>query len=292
MGVSVKNRVMIEDKAIPRHTTVIRRKPVVWILSILWLIISFYPVFYMLQTSLRSQAGFLTGIPWLPSNHPTITNYVTVLQNGFGRYFLNSVIVSVFTVGLIVFTALPAAYTIVRTKRRVIRTIFNVFLVGLAIPIQAAIIPIYILISRLGLYNTLSGLILPSVAFGLPITILILVNFVRDIPQELYESMQIEGISEIQLLKHLVFPLSKPALVSVVIYNFVQVWNNFLFPLILTQSPRARLLPLAIVSFQGQFSMDVPALMAAVLLSAFPLIVAYIVGRRFLLRGLTAGFNR
>jgi len=268
------------------------QKIIVAALALIWLIFSFYPVVYMILTSLRSQSGFLLGTPWLPPAHPTAANYVTVLDSGFAHYFLNSAIVTVSAVVLIVISALPMAYVIVRTLNPTVRFVFNIFLIGLAIPIQAAIIPIYVLIGKLGLYNTLLGLILPSVAFGLPLTILILVNFVRDIPSELYESMQLEGVTELQLLRYLVFPLARPALISVVIYNFVGIWNNFLFPLILTQTPDVRLLPLAIVSFQGQFSMDVPALMAAVLLSAIPLILAYIVGRRYLLRGLTAGFNR
>jgi len=268
------------------------QKMIVVVLALIWLIFSFYPVVYMILTSLHSQSGFLLGIPWLPPAHPTFINYLTVLESGFAHYFLNSAIVAISAVVLIVISALPMAYVIVRTLNPTVRFIFNIFLIGLAIPIQAAIIPIYVLIGKLGLYNTLLGLILPSVAFGLPLTILILVNFVRDIPNELYESMQLEGVTEMQLLRHLVFPLARPALISVVIYNFVGIWNNFLFPLILTQTPNVRLLPLAIVSFQGQFSMDVPAIMAAVLLSAIPLILAYIIGRRYLLRGLTAGFNR
>jgi raffinose/stachyose/melibiose transport system permease protein len=265
---------------------------VVGLLAGVWLVVAFYPVVYMFLTSLRSQAGFLIGVPWVPPRHPTWSNYRTVLANGFLHFTLNSAVVTVASVLLIVICALPAAYAIVRTRRRPVRFVFNLFLVGLAVPMQAAIIPIFVEITHMHLYDTRIGLILPSVAFGLPLTILILVNFVRDVPRELYDSMQLDGVTELGLLWHLVFPLARPALVSVVIYNFVQVWNNFLFPLILTQSPSKRLLPLAIVSFQGQFSMDVPALMAAVLLSALPLILAYIIGRRYLLRGLTAGFNR
>lgn len=266
--------------------------PLPSLLGIVWLIVSFYPVVYMLFTSLRSQAGFLMGTPWLPPTHPTLSNFSTVFQNDFGRYFVNSLIVSVATVVLNLVASISCAYVIVRTRTKLVRLIFNVFLVGLAIPIQAAIIPIYVLIGRLGLYNTLLGLILPSVAFGIPLTILILVNFIRDIPNELYESMQLEGVTDFGLLRHLVLPLTIPALVSVAIYNFVQVWNNFLFPLVLTQSPNVRVLPLAVVSFQGEFSIDVPVLMAAVLLSALPLILAYVFGRRYLLKGLTAGFSK
>lgn len=290
--------ISVKYQSIPTPTQGHRRRLPAWynvlflVLGVIWLIISFYPVLYMLMTSLRSQNGYLTGIPWLPPTHPTFENYATVIQAGFAHYFLNSVIVSVSSVALIVACSVLAAYVIVRAKNKAVRLIFNVFLVGLALPIQAAIIPIYIIITRMGLYDTLIGMILPSVAFGLPLTLLILVNFVRDIPTELYESMGLDGATDFQVMRSLVLPLAMPALISVAIYDFVQAWNNFLFPLVLTQSTRARVMPLAIVSFQGQYTMNVPVTMAAVILSALPLILAYIFGRRYLLGGLLAGFGK
>ncbi|MBX6353467.1 MAG: carbohydrate ABC transporter permease, partial [Thermoflavifilum sp.] len=259
--------------------------------GVVWLAIAFYPILYILLTSIRSQQGFLMGNPWIPTQTPTFENYGTVWNAGFAHYFLNSVIVSVITVALILACALPFAYAVVRTPRRWVRTLFNVLLVGLALPIQAAIIPVYILVSRFHLYDTLAGLILPGVAFGLPLTVLILVNFVRDIPKDLYEAMALEGAGDRDVLLRLVLPLSRPALLSVGIYNFVQSWNNFLFPLVLTQQESVRVLPLALVNFQGQYTINVPVIMAAVTLSALPLILAYIFGRRYLLQGMLVGFS-
>lgn len=282
-------------KKVFRTKAVSKRKsnnPIPFILGFIWLIFSFYPILYLFMTSFRSQAGFLTGKPWLPPKHWILDNYKTVFQQSFGHYFLNSVIVSVSTVLIIVIVSISCAYVIVRTKTKLVLWMFNIFLVGLAIPIQAAIIPVYILINKLGLYDTLLGLILPSVAFGIPITLLIFVNFIRDIPGSLYESMRLEGISDFGLLRYLVIPLSKPAIMTVAIYDFIQVWNNFLFPLVLTQSPSKQLLPLAIVSFKGQFSINVPLLMSAVMLSGLPLLIAYVFGKKYLLKGLTAGFSK
>ncbi|MCL6454262.1 MAG: carbohydrate ABC transporter permease [Alicyclobacillus sp.] len=258
----------------------------------IWLIIAAYPLLYMLMTSFRTQNGYLTGKPWLPPANPTLSNYAQVLQSGFFHYFLNSAIVSVCSVVLIVLFALLLAYVIVRSQSRTVRTVFNVFLVGLALPIQAAIIPVYILINKLGLYDTLIGMILPMVAFGLPLSLLILVNFVRDIPNELYESMGLEGATDFQIVRYLVAPLSAPALVSVGIYEFIQSWNNFLFPLVLTQSRSVQVLPLAIVQFQGEHTIDVPVTMAVVLFSALPLILAYIFAGKYLRRGMLAGFGK
>lgn len=261
--------------------------------GVIWLIISFYPVLYIIMSSFRTQNGFLSGGPtWLPTAHPTFSNYIEVFRSGFGHYFLNSLIVSVVSVFFTVTFSLLLAYVIVRSKNKVVKVVFNVFLVGLALPIQAAIIPVYILISKMGMYDTLIGMILPGIAFGIPLTLLFLVNFVREIPNELYESMGLEGASDFQMLRHLVAPLSLPSIMSIAIYQFILAWNNFLFPLVLTQSDNVKVMPLAVVQFQGQHTMDIPLTMAAVIISALPLLLAYIFGGRYIRRGMMAGFGK
>ncbi len=261
-------------------------------LGIVWLVIAFYPILFMLMTSLRPLANFFTDIPWLPPSHPTLANYENVLQADFGLYFVNSVFVTVISVLLILIVSLLAAYAISRIRNRFTLSVFNLFLFGLAIPLQATIIPIYALITAMHLYDTLFALILPYVAFGIPLSVLVLVTYIRDIPNELHESMYLDGAGHFRILRSLVLPLSRPAVITVVIYESIQVWNGFLFPLVLTQSPSVRVLPLALWSFQGEFTTNVPAILAAVFLSATPIILLYILGRRQLLAGLMAGFSK
>lgn len=259
-----------------------------------WLLFAVVPVYYVVITSLKTQQNFFSGNALLPPTNPTLDNYLLVLQNDFLTYFLNSVVVTVVTVVVSVACALMAAYAIVRgagTNRKLLWT-FSLFLVGLAIPLQAVIIPIYLLITRAGLYDTLIALILPSVAFSLPLSIVILVNFLRDIPGELFEAMRVDGAGDWRTLTTLVFPLAKPALTTVAIYNGLNVWNGFIFPLVLTQSPEKRVLPLALWTFQGEFTANIPAVLAAVVLSTLPILALYIFGRRQLLAGLTAGFGK
>ena len=166
------------------------------------------------------------------------------------------------------------------------------FLTGLAIPLQATIIPVYLLIIKMGLYDSLLALVLPSIAFAIPLSVLVLSNFIRDVPRELFESMRVDGASEWQLLWRLAFPLTRPALVTVTIYQGVLVWNNFLLPLVLTQSPDKRTLPLGLWTFQGQYSVNFPAVLASVMLSALPILVLYVVGRRQLVSGLSGGISK
>ncbi len=260
--------------------------------GIIWLLIACYPILYMLMTSLRPLTDFFTDIPWLPPSHPTLANYSNILTNDFGLYFANTAFVTIVSVLLIVVVSLFAAYAISKIYNRFTQTVFSLFLVGLAIPLQATIIPIYALITNLHLYDTLFALILPSVAFGIPLSVLVLVTYIRDIPKELHESMLLDGAGHFHILRSLVLPLSRPAIITVIIYETIQVWNGFLFPLVLTQSANVRVLPLALWSYQGQFTTNVPAILAAVFLSATPIILLYIFGRRQLLGGLVAGFSK
>ncbi|MBO0796233.1 MAG: carbohydrate ABC transporter permease, partial [Ktedonobacteraceae bacterium] len=248
--------------------------------GLVWLVVACYPILYMLLTSLRPQADFFTDIPWLPPTHPTLANYINVLQNDFGLYFVNTVFVTVLSILLIVVISLFAAYSISKINNRFTQVVFSLFLFGLAIPLQATIIPIYAMITSLHLYDTLFALILPYVAFGIPLSVLVLVTYIRDIPKELHESMLLDGAGHFRILRSLVLPLSRPALLTVTIYETIQVWNGFLFPLVLTQSPNVRMLSLSLWSFQGQFTTNVPAILAAVFLSATPIILLYIFGRR------------
>ncbi len=257
-----------------------------------WLTVVAIPLYWVLITSLKDQDGFLTSSPWAPPTAPTLDNYQQVLASGFPQYLLNSAIVTVATIALAVGAGLMAAYVIVRRAGRFAQSTFKIFLAGLAIPVHASIIPVYFIITQLRLYDTLIALILPTVAFGLPMTILILSNFLRDVPNELFDAMHVDGATQWTVLRHLVMPLSKPALITVTIYNALQVWNGFLFPLVLTQSPSTRVVSLSLWSFQGEFTINVPAILAAVVLSSLPLLALYLGARRQLISGLTAGFSK
>lgn len=257
-----------------------------------WLLIAVVPIYYVVITSLRSQADYYKENPLALPSAPTVSAYAEVFENDFWMYFLNSVIVTAVTVALILVVSFMAAYVVVRNRGGFSKRIFSLFLLGIAIPIQATIVPVYYLIVQIGLYDTLWALILPSVAFAIPISVLILTNFLRDVPRELFESMKVDGATDWQMLWRLAAPMCRPALVTVAIYDALNVWNGFLFPLILTQSKDVRVLPMSLWDFQGAFSSNTPAILAAVVLSALPLIVAYALGRRQMVAGLTAGVGK
>lgn len=259
----------------------------------LWLGVVIIPIYWVVVTSLKAQSSYYASNPLLPPSEPTLDNYRMVIESDFIGYFINSVVVTAGAVIPAVTFSLMAAYAIVRGwESRYLRMVNRLFLMGLAIPLQATVIPIYLIIIRLHLYDSLLALILPSIAFSIPLSVLVLANFIRDVPKELFESMRVDGASEWTTLWRLAAPLTRPAIITVSIYNALTIWNGFLLPLILTQSPDKRVLPLALWTFQGQYSVNVPAVVAAVVLTTLPILVLYAFGRRQLLSGLAAGFSR
>lgn len=258
----------------------------------IWLVAVATPLYFIVITSLRTSDAYVSeGALRFPSRI-TFDNYSRVLDLGFGRFLYNSSIVTLWTVALVLVLSLPAAYCIVRNRRRSVRLAFSVFLLGLAIPAQAVVIPLYLIITRLHFYDALTAIVLPTVAFSLPVAMVVLTSYLRDIPRELYESMIMDGATTTSIFFRLVLPSSPPALVSVGIYSGLNAWNGFIFPLVLTQSRERQVVPLGLYAFQNQYGTDVPGLFAAVLISAIPVLALYLFSRRHLLRGLAAGYNR
>ncbi|WP_188127126.1 carbohydrate ABC transporter permease [Actinoplanes lobatus] len=259
----------------------------------IWLIVVMVPLYWLVITSFKTQANYFVTNPLKPPSEFTFENYQLVIENDFVRYFVNSVVVTVGAVLPATLISFMAAYAVVRgATSRFLRWVNGVFLMGLAIPLQAVVIPVYLIIIKMELYNTLQAIILPSIAFAIPLSVLVLANFIRDVPKELFESMRMDGATEWGTMWRLAFPLTRPALVTVVIYNGVLIWNGYLLPLILTQSPEKATIPLALASFQTQFGVNVPAVAASVTLTTVPIVLLYAIGRRQLVSGLTAGFSK
>jgi xylobiose transport system permease protein len=262
------------------------------VLATVWLAVVAVPMYFLVSASLRTRSGYLADPPLAFPSDATGENYRTVLEGGFGRYLFNTVVVTVATVAIVVVLALPAAYSVARSESRLVQQGFSMLLIGLAIPAQAVIIPVYLIITQLRLYDSLSAIILPTAAFAMPVAMLVLANSLRDVPRELYEAQEVDGATPARMLFTLVVPLARPAIITVGVFTALSAWNGFLFPLVLTQSEATRVLTLGLWNFQGQFGTNVPGLLAAVTLSVVPIFAMYLVGRRFLIGGLTAGFGR
>ncbi|MFZ3453518.1 carbohydrate ABC transporter permease [Arthrobacter sp. 7Tela_A1] len=251
-----------------------------------WLLIVALPLYVMLAASVQNRADFSASGPFSFPTSFTLENYVGVFESGFGRYFLNTLIVTGGVVAIVLLVVPPLAYAIVRSQGRATTLVFRFFLLGLAIPVQAVIVPMFYLINTAGLYDTLLGIILPTAAFALPICTLILTGAMRDITPELYEAMAVDGASTWRTFRQLVLPLSKPGISTIAVFAALQGWNGFLLPLILTTSDSNRVITLGLFNFQSQYGINVPGILAAVLLSMIPVLLVYLFARRALVQGL------
>ncbi|MFF6993757.1 carbohydrate ABC transporter permease [Streptomyces sp. NPDC008313] len=270
----------------PRRHWSRRANPVAGIASFLWLLVVIVPVYAMLSASLTTQDKALTANPLRPPTDPTLDNYNTVLHSGFGHLLANTSIVAAAVVAIVLVLALPLAYVAVRARNRWSGLAFRMFLLGVAIPAQAVVVPLYLLISKLDLYDSLLAVILPTAAFAMPVSVLILVGTLRDVSEELYEAMALDGASPLRMMFKLTIPMAKGGISTVTIYAALQAWNGFLFPLIFTQSDGPRVLTLGLFNYVSQFGVNIPALLASVVLSGIPIFAVYLVARRALVGGL------
>ncbi|PYC88386.1 ABC transporter permease [Streptomyces tateyamensis] len=254
--------------------------------ALIWLGVVGLPLYVLLLTTLRSQSDYATNGPLSLPQRLTFANYLNAFSGGFGADLLNTLLVTVSVVALVLLVVPPLAYAIVRGRGRGSTRVFRLFLLGLAIPAQAVIVPMFYVISQVGLYDDLSGVVLPTAAFCLPICTLVLTGTMRDITPDLYEAMAVDGASPWRVFWQLVLPLSRGGLATVVVFAALQAWNGFLFPLVLTQSDATKVITLGLYNFQTEHGVDAPGLLAAVVLSMLPVLVVYLFARRALIQGL------
>lgn len=257
------------------------------IFASIWLLIILLPVYIVVRASLESQGAYTAGGPFAPPSEFTLNNFALALQMGFARYLLNAAIITLGVVAIVLLLVPPLAFAIVRSTSPLVRGVFRVMLIGLAIPAQVVVIPLYYLIDSLGLYDSLLGVILPTAAFVIPLTTLILTGSMREISDELYEAMALDGANSFRAFRSMVLPLSRGGIATIVVYSALNAWNGFLLPLILTRSPDVMVATVGLNGFRSQYSVNIPGLMAAVILTIIPIFLVYLFARRSLVAGLT-----
>ncbi|WP_208591248.1 carbohydrate ABC transporter permease [Gracilibacillus suaedae] len=259
-----------------------------YLLALFLFIVTGLPFLIMFLTSFKGQMEFMTS-PWSFPESFSLDNYKLLAELQFFGYFANSLVVSVVSVIIVILIAAMASYPLARLKFRLNRPIFILFMVGMMIPIHTTLVPIFILTNKMGLYDSLFGLIGPYIAFALPISIVIFTQFMRDIPKELEESAKMDGCSHLRLFWSIIFPLLTPAVATVAIYNFIHIWNEFIFALVLTNSTQNATLPIGLREFYGEFSVNIPGIMAALTLGSLPLLLVYFIAQEKIVTGLAAG---
>jgi raffinose/stachyose/melibiose transport system permease protein len=249
-----------------------------------------YPLLIMMVSSLKTTAEIFESPLGLVPDTLRWANYLDAWnQANFGIYFRNSIFVGVVAVVLILFFGSMSAYVLARFSFPGNRVIYLLFLAGFMIPVRLAIVPLFIMMRDLRLLDTLWSLILVYVASGMPFTIFLLVNFFRHIPRDLEDAAVLDGAGPFQVYYQIMLPLVRPALATVGLFHFLNVWNDFFFPLIFIRSEELRTVPLGVSTFFGEYTNDWALLFAALSISIVPVIVVYLLASKQFISGLTAG---
>jgi ABC-type glycerol-3-phosphate transport system permease component len=264
-------------------------RSVSFILGTIWLIIVLGPIYYMILESFRSSDTYLSANPWLPTGPLTFSSYDVMFHgSGIGTLLRNSAELTAGTIFLVVILSLGAAYRIVRRGSRYAAVSFRLILFGIAVPIQAIVIPLFFVTTKIHTYDKLYGLTMVMAASLVPVAVLLMVNYVRIIPRELYDAMAVDGAGQWATFFRLVVPMARPVLAVVSIYAGLGAWNNFLLPLILTQSNNDMVLPLGMYRFatNSTYGINVPVVMAFVFFTMVPILILYIALRRQFVKGI------
>lgn len=264
-------------------------KPFYYVIVFAVATISLYPIFLMFLSSFKTSAEIFKNPLGLPTSF-SLDTYRTLLSKiPFDQYFINSVIVSVTSVGLVALFCSLAAFYIARFKFSWNNAIFFLFLLGMMIPIKLGIVPLFILMRDLGLINSLWSLIFMNIATGTPITMLILTGFFKTMPMELEEAARMDGAGNLRVLWNVLLPLMRPALGTVIIVNFISAWNDFFFPLIFITEKEKMTIPVGMLSLFGEHSADWGSLFAGLTLASLPMMILFFVASKQFMEGLTAG---
>lgn len=248
-----------------------------------------FPVFWMFTSSIKSQDEIFTTMNLLPEK-PMWQNYAQAWTKAeFGRYFLNSVIYTVLGVFGIVFISSLAAYGFARLDMWGKNIIFYVLISALLIPVPGIFVPLYVLLKNLNLLDTRTGLLLCYISGGLAFGIFLLRSFFEELPKEIEEAALIDGASKFGIYWRIALPLARPALATLVIFNSLSIWNEFLLALVVLQDKAKMPIQRGLMVFQGTHITDYPLLMAGLTIATIPVLVVYLLMQKHIVKGIAAG---
>ncbi|MDD2680020.1 MAG: carbohydrate ABC transporter permease [Candidatus Omnitrophica bacterium] len=247
-----------------------------------------YPLLWMVASSFKTQGTIFSDISLIPRQFHFENYYLALTKGDFGRYFLNSVFYTVSAVLGIVFISSLAAYAFSRLRFPGRNIIFAVFIAAMMIPIPGSFVSLFVLLNKLHLRNTSLGYILCMINVGLATSIFLLKTFFDKMPRELEDAARIDGCSKLGIWWNVALPLSRPVLAVVVIFNALNVWNEYVLALIIFDSKHLMPLQRALMLFRGEFLTNYPLLMAGLTITALPIIVLYLFMQRYIVKGVAS----
>lgn len=272
-----------------KKTSDIIWKAIKYATLIIFTIMCLYPLVWLFLASFKTNDELYTNTWGLPEVW-NIGNYVTAVVEGrILQYFGNSVIIAVSAVLVTVILSTMAAYAIARMHWKLSKAAYNIFLLGMMIPVYAMIIPLFAIFKNLGLLNTHLAVIIPQIAVGFPMAIFIICGFMGSIPRDLEEAAIIDGCSIYQCFLKIILPIAKSSIVTVAVVQFINVWNDLLLPRIFLTDSAKMTLPVGLTNFQSMYSTDYVTEIAAVIITIVPSIIVYVAMHKNIMEGMVAG---
>lgn len=259
---------------------------VTWVIALAFL----FPIFIMVNMAVRPVSDLSS--PLLPTTNPTFENFARAwTEASLGGAILNSAVVTIGSVVLLVAFSALAAYPLARLTARWTPVAFYAFMLGLLIPFQLGMIPLYAQLRDAGMIGSLLPLIIIYVGLRLPFSIFLYTQFLRDIPTDYEEAASIDGAGPLRTFTSVVFPLLRPITGTVIILNALFAWNDFLMPLLYLSGSGNQTVPVAIYSFVGEYTTEWPIVFAALIIGALPLLIVYFFLQKQMMQGLASGIK-
>ena len=248
-----------------------------------------FPVIWLINSSLRSNTDFLGNIAGLAVN-PKFSNYAKALTTGrMGLYFINSAYLSIISVIIGVAMAFVVGYFLSRYRFAGRNLIYMLFVSGLIVPTLSLMIPVFMEFKMLGILNKWYTLLMPYIAYYLPMSVILIESFIKTIPVEMDEAAKIEGCKTLELLFMVIFPLARPIISAVIIINSMNVWNEFPFALVLIRSQSLYTVSIGLRGFNQVYTMDYTLFMSALIVATIPIIIVYSMFSKRIIEGMTLG---
>jgi ABC-type glycerol-3-phosphate transport system permease component len=263
------------------------QRGVIFVILTLVAVVMLYPFWYMAQASFRSKSQFQTGIGYSLDSWDGLLRALPVIQQ-----LINSTIITTVAVALILLVSAMGGFAFAKLRFPGAGLILATIIAGMMIPLQSVIIPEFVNISSAGLINQYQGAILVYAGLGAPFATYLMTTYFRGVPTELIEASLIDGASYAQIFRTVMLPLAKPALVTVAVLQFIQIWDDLLVGLLFLQTPTVRTITVGLATLQSSRVIDVPVLLAGSLVSALPAVIVYLIFQRYLIAGLTMGMGK
>jgi raffinose/stachyose/melibiose transport system permease protein len=265
-------------------------KIVIYIVMAIFTIMAIYPLLWLLIQSFKTNTDYQTvsklAFPtkWYTGNYPAVWK-----EGNFPILFLNSIFYTVITVLSVVVFSIMAGFAFAKIPNKATPGLFGVFIIGLLLTLQSIMVPLFLMLNAVGLYNTRLGVLIPYIGLGLPMGVYLTTDFIKSIPDALIESARIDGAKYLRIFSSIIFPMTAPAAMTIAILTFTGTWNEFMLINILTSSDMVKSLPVGVSRYSGALASHYGKQFAALVIAAVPMIVFYLIFRKQITKGVAAG---